>query len=976
MLHTLFSPSAPHTLPEWITLALIGIQASLFLFTNTPREVFLVLFLCWRAAYNGGLGVLLRWQSKDRGIVNWARRNGFDSGVPREKREPWVQYMIDGLIRKMGGYDYESYPLEFNAWLLYRGLVDIILVNDFTTYMLFVFSYFRSPEGGTGWIDIMRYVGGALLLAFNLWVKTDAHRVVKDFAWYWGDFFFLSSTTLTFDGVFELAPHPMYSVGYIGYYGAALIAQSYWVLFVSLAAHAAQMGFLWKVEEPHIEKTYGGGEPHTSQSQSYPYFRRDLIIFKNFDFFRSTDLLTAAIVGQTVFTAFMVGPIDTTKRFGDWRFWFYLTQALFWRVIYSYGLGAVLYLQAHYRWWNKHFIKHGDSAKDAFGSWKVLYNTTQVMTYTSFLICAARFFVAPEADKTLFEGTFLLRCTLGVLFILLHLHVSHQTYNILGPNGWFYSDFFHPSLVLPSGPIYTGIYRFIDNPLLPLFSYWGLSLISSSPALYALTVFSQISEYIFVKFVEEPYVRRLYGGLVREEGGVEKVVGGVGKRLREKVERGVREVVREWELEEFVGRVGEIRRRISRGGEGEGRKVGGRHKRRKSAKSSEAGEEGLRRRRRNQKEGEDVGRAGESSTGLWTSDEDLSSEVEIMTERLVRKNENLDVKLRNKVEQVIEELEDLIDGAKPRLRHLLSESTLRVAKLGAVKGVVERPGVPSELYSLTVDSGRFELGEDISVTFVAPLAHVRSRDWIGIYPVGDNPSKDVTTVKSSGRWVFIDGSYKSESEGGGKSKAGAAAVVEGRIGTTEVVVENVGGVDMVRGSVTLRGSQLPWKCGRYEIRYHFDSGYAVITSLPTIEIYVTPFMWPSSSSIPNPSDEKTRIVTTLRGLVSRCLGGDVSPQDDIWEGIRGGAGADVGKGREVVAKRIVYGVKQVFGIDFSFRVLEVVRSVEGFGERIFEAREVLAPSSPSSVGSLPSPTTDSPVVPSPVEVVGGVDASS
>jgi Phospholipid methyltransferase len=131
------------------------------------------------------------------------------------------------------------------------------------------------------------YVLGVFLCGVTLWAKIDAYRVVKDFAWYWGDFFFLVEVSLTFDRVFALVPHPMYTIGYAFFYGCALLARSYTVLYVSLVAHLLQLIFLAAVENPHIEKTY----PDMAREQDvkkqtilydkeHGYFRRDMIAFK------------------------------------------------------------------------------------------------------------------------------------------------------------------------------------------------------------------------------------------------------------------------------------------------------------------------------------------------------------------------------------------------------------------------------------------------------------------------------------------------------------------------------------------------------------------------------------------------------------------------------------------------------------------------------------------------------------------------
>lgn len=565
MVHNLVDPRIRKTVADVVVI--VAQCAYIVLFFALPsswrKSVFVILYLIWRAAYDGGLGWLLSQQSNHSRLTNWANQLGlFDEKC----RYPILHKIIkQDLSRKFANdktYSFDKMPLEYNTWMCYRSLVDLVLMSDFTCYMMLFFCCMHRTPDHSWTIVIGRWIAGWTLILFNLWVKLDAHRVVKDYAWYWGDFFFLEDVSLTFDGVFELAPHPMYSVGYAGYYGMCLISCSYTLFIVSIIGHCAQFIFLIVVENPHIEKTYNpsSAEKRVRRKSSFddlinsPTIRKSLqesavssgtvtpsfsenwdktshkamLIFKEFDITRVSDIMLAVLFVYSTLLYFVP----------DTAFWRMVTflSAFSWRLFHNAVLGYILKEQSKSKVWTRLFLKFGKSPMEAYEQWQVIYNMSTVLSYSTFITFTLRQWTKPIGISWPF------RYIVSGMLIALQMWTSFSIYESLGEYGWFFGDFFyrktdHPSLT------YSGIYRYLNNPerLFGVAGVWGAALGSNSIAVSILAFVWTIGMMCFIQFVEQPHMQKIYGSQVYREGGITKTLKKQVK-LAPPLQQGVRQI--------------------------------------------------------------------------------------------------------------------------------------------------------------------------------------------------------------------------------------------------------------------------------------------------------------------------------------------------------------------------------------------------------------------------------------------------
>lgn len=179
MATTILDPRKPKSEWDLLIIGLIGLYITLYVSLPSwcRRALFLAFFTFWRASYNAGIGYVLYEQSKHNTLV----KKAVEYGVFDQSHNTRVyEFVKKQLCSKMeSDFNYESSPIEYKTWLLFRRGVDLILMMDFVSYLLLAVSWSYVPDSHGIFKHTLRWIAGWALILFNLWVKLDANRVVK-----------------------------------------------------------------------------------------------------------------------------------------------------------------------------------------------------------------------------------------------------------------------------------------------------------------------------------------------------------------------------------------------------------------------------------------------------------------------------------------------------------------------------------------------------------------------------------------------------------------------------------------------------------------------------------------------------------------------------------------------------------------------------------------------------------------------------
>ena len=211
--------------------------------------------------------------------------------------------------------------------------------------------------------------------------------------------------------------------------------------------------------------------------------------------------------------------------------------------------------------------------------------------------------------------------------------------------------------------------------------------------------------------------------------------------------------------------------------------------------------------------------------------------------------------------ETVDFVEDFLEAARPKLAGGMStfvrdSSALFVhpTRISITRLDADMAGFDPEHYSLSIinkpikkgcvdsplpaedRSGRrtlkFDYGAPIRIRWTAPANH-RLLDWVGLYLVADNPSREATRIASQGRWVATNlDQYDSITADRGILLSDVP--VKGTF-----LNDNSGGY--LGGEMEFSGDKLWWTTGVFEFRYHHNGKHNVMAISLPFEVKIPKF---------------------------------------------------------------------------------------------------------------------------------------
>jgi len=135
----------------------------------------------------------------------------------------------------------------------FRRMASRLMTNDAVGLLAACLVGWDTLPGG--WPRSVLVVSGTLLVVLGIATKLWARATLGGDAYYWANFFVdTPAVTRVRTGPYRFFRNPMYTVGYLHAYGAALLAASLPGLIAALFAQAAILAFYVLVEKPHFDR--------------------------------------------------------------------------------------------------------------------------------------------------------------------------------------------------------------------------------------------------------------------------------------------------------------------------------------------------------------------------------------------------------------------------------------------------------------------------------------------------------------------------------------------------------------------------------------------------------------------------------------------------------------------------------------------------------------------------------------------------